>query len=73
LRFAVGGRTARLLLVGFLRGWPFDFALEVDAFGDDPFIETFVEFFVVDVEGESTFPAFYLQNFRFAFFTVLLR
>ena len=46
--------------------------LEVDAFGGDPFVETFIEFLIVHVEGRFAFSRGYGKDLCFAVFAVLV-
>jgi hypothetical protein len=46
--------------------------LEVDAFGGDPFVETFVEFLIVHIESRFAFSRGYGENLCFAVFAVLV-
>ena len=60
-----------LLFVGFLGSGPFDFFAEIEPVGGNPFVESFVEFFVVDVEAGVGGSSLYRENLGLAFLAIL--
>lgn len=62
-----------LLRLGLWLLWnrPLDGMREVDTFGSDPFVETFVELLIMHVKGRLAFSRGYGKDFCLAVFAVL--
>lgn len=68
----VFGGNCSFLLVGLFGGGPFDFLRQIDAGGGDPFVETFVEFNVVDVECVVVVPLLNREDFCLSGLAILV-